>query len=319
MKHIKTIFLKSLESSRSKDMVCPHYIHVLCKFLEIIGYLNEFRFKRNWLNLLKKIYFIWFHCIHTTALISQLISTCTRSIRYVPEFLSRLLESFALYLFYLECLFILFQFKQLQGLMKFIENSFSTADECVLKRCNQRARKMVTTFLILSAVGLSGSFLETYFPLSQKEMDLVRYVYKRKYPERRFQTNFWIPFVDDSEFWCYEIIIHFELYWTITTWLMALTSVCYIPMFANYIEGQYIILRKYIEKIGHIHRDKKGHRIFYTNIIKKKVMYVGADNELRHRFKFKSMQEIEDIYQQNYCRQIIQFHQMIIRFQEQAS
>ncbi|KAL1459666.1 hypothetical protein WDU94_011623 [Cyamophila willieti] len=54
--------------------------------------------------------------------------------------------------------------------------------------------------------------LESLIPIVKDELDIRRYVYRIRYPERRLPYNTRIPFIDESESWAYEIIYVFQLY-----------------------------------------------------------------------------------------------------------
>ncbi|KAL1462901.1 hypothetical protein WDU94_014704 [Cyamophila willieti] len=82
----------------------------------------------------------------------------------------------------------------------------------IIQTSHARALLILRVIFVLSAITLSFSIIETYFPVSKEEIELLRYIYKRSRPERRLQTNFWIPFLDDSESPTYEIIFYVEFY-----------------------------------------------------------------------------------------------------------
>lgn len=287
----------------------PHLIGVLYNILEFIGHTNKIRFKSRWMNKAKHWYQVWFHLVAAIVLSSHLLSTCTRSIRYVPEFFQRLVEDLAFNLFYIDCLMYLFNYDKLQALVKFLETSFSMANKQVMQNCHYKAKVTIIVFILVGAFSMYGPFVETYFQISDKELEILRYVYQRKYPERRLQTNFWIPFIDDSESWYYEAIFIFQFYLFFMLVALASCSTCLIQLLVIYIEGQYSILSEYIEKIGTVHRDSRGNVIFYRDIIKNKIIYVNRKNYVRYKHE----------YEKDYCRQIVQFHQMLIRFQQQVN
>lgn len=136
---------------------------------------------------------------------------------------------------------------------------------------------------------------------------LPRYVYKRKHPERRLQTNFWIPYIDDSESWYYEAIFITEfylIYWIIVVGTVTMTA---IPVILIHLFGQYTILCQSIVKLAKERRDD-GKYVYYTNFEKGK--YVVSDKPMC-RMK-------REEYEQNYCHQLIRFHQKLIKFQDEV-
>ncbi|KAI5725880.1 hypothetical protein M8J77_021186 [Diaphorina citri] len=332
-------------------MAYPHAINTLCKLFDYIGYTNRHTSSR--LHKVKTIYSVCFHCLYITYLVSHFISTVTQSIRYLPEFLQRLVEDLAINSFYWECTFYLINYAEIQTLVHRMEKSFSTANQRTVESANRKATLTVVTFTILGTVALSGSILETYFPVSQQELDLLGYIYNRKFPQRRLVSTFWIPFIDESEACYYQVLYVVELYLLFYLLAMIVVSMSTIPLFIFYIESQYAILGEFIEKIGHIHRDAQGNRIVYTDIVRNESVRVCEDR-LRKDFSedrlgkdfsedrfskdfnedglskgvfedkdfplrkdLKRKAKLEEIYQEDYCRQIVKFHQMIVGFQNQ--
>ncbi|KAL1454362.1 hypothetical protein WDU94_010631 [Cyamophila willieti] len=166
----------------------------------------------------------------------------------------------------------------------------------------------ILIFVLVSAsIILSCSIVETYFPVSDQEIELLRYIYKRARPERRLQTNFWIPFLDDSESPTYEIIFYFEFYLIILIILAATVSISGIPLLVIYLRGQYEILYHHVKLIGRTHKDQFGDVIYYTNF------ETGSFLKLKARSQWKVNQ---DVYNQYYCHQVIKFHQKLIGFQD---
>ncbi|KAL1450986.1 hypothetical protein WDU94_003288 [Cyamophila willieti] len=161
--------------------------------------------------------------------------------------------------------------------------------------------------LVSASIILSCSIVETYFPVSDQEIELLRYIYKRARPERRLQTNFWIPFLDDSESPTYEIIFYFEFYLILLIILAATVSISGIPLLVIYLGGQYDILYHHVKLIGRTHKDQFGDVIYYTNF------ETGSFLKLKPRSQWKVNQ---DVYNQYYCHQVIKFHQKLIGFQD---
>ncbi|KAL1451956.1 hypothetical protein WDU94_006281 [Cyamophila willieti] len=79
---------------------------------------------------------------------------------------------------------------------------------------------------LLSSVGA------TIIPLSSDEVDIRRYVYRTKHPERRHPSTIRVPFIDESESWYYEIIYFFELY-CLTYFTVLITNMIVVYIFAN--------------------------------------------------------------------------------------
>lgn len=306
------------ESDAETSSTYPQTIRVFYKLLEAIGHTNKVRFNSKWLNKLKCSYFIFFHSIIIISLLSHLISTFTRSIRYLPEFFHAFCEDLVFNIFYFDCNLFLFNYNELQAMVRFMETSFCVANEGVVQKCSRRGKATLITFLIIGAVAVSGSILETISPVSEKEVELIRFIYQRKHPERRLQTNFYVPCIDDSESWYFEAIYTTQLYLIALMIIAVAIATSLIPTLVIHIEGQYSILCDYVAMIGRVHIDHNGKRIIYTDIMKNEVIRVGLQKKCPKESNFKLDQKKEELYQQDYCRQIVKFHQMLIRFQEQV-
>ncbi|KAI5725638.1 hypothetical protein M8J77_018006 [Diaphorina citri] len=300
-------------------MVYPHSVGTILKILEWVGFTNHSRCQVKWKNILKTVYFVSFHFLCIISLISHLLSTTTRSIRYLPEFFQRLMEDISGYLFYVDNLLYIFRYKELQSIVSFMETSFCTTNRRVVRYYYRRGNLIMIVFALVHTIVISGTIIETYFPVSEKELELLRYVYQRKYPERRLQTNFWFPFIDDSESWYYEVIFYAEFYLIFIITVLTVSSICLIPMLITYTEGQYTMLSHFVEKIGQPHLDKQGRRIMYTNLIRNEYVYVASCYErgkLVGTSSWIDKEKVEHLYEKSYCRQIVRFHQMLIQFQE---
>lgn len=303
----------------------PHTIGLYYRILEIIGHTNKVKFNLEWQNKLKLGYFILFHWFAASSCLSHLISTFTRSIRFVDEFLHRLFEDFAFNLFYFDCNIFIFRYDEVQAMVKYMETSFSMSNEKIVQKCNKKGKTTLLLFLIIGAVATSGSILETFFRSTEEEMDMIRYVYHRKHPERLLQTNFYVPFVDDSESPYYEIIWITELLMISLVNFAIGVSGSFVPTLVTHIEGQYEILCSYVENLGRIHLDEDENRIIYTDIINNQILRINDEKKFRGNFevfrysgKCTLDPKIEELYQQDYCRQIVKFHQVLIHFQEKV-
>uniref|UniRef100_A0A8D9AD41 Odorant receptor n=1 Tax=Cacopsylla melanoneura TaxID=428564 RepID=A0A8D9AD41_9HEMI len=291
-------------------MTFPYSLKFFVKFGQVIGFLSRYEFKKKWQNQLMRIYCFVFNLIAVTALISHLLSTATRSIRYLPEFCQRLFEDLAFYLFWGECVFYKVTLNRFDKLMNFMHQHFSTANMQIVQSSHARAMFFLRLVFILTVASLSFSIIETYFPVSDEETELLRYIYKRARPERRLQTNFWIPFLDDSESPTYEIMFYLEFYLIFLIAVSSTVSFAAIPMLVTYMEGQYEILYLHVKMIGSVHRDHYGDVIYYTNF------ETGSTFKLNPRSDWKINQVVYDRY---YCHQVIKFHRKLLRFQDKVS
>ncbi|KAL1457063.1 hypothetical protein WDU94_001736 [Cyamophila willieti] len=93
-----------------------------------------------------------------------------------------------------------------------MQGRFSQANRAVVQAAVWNECGYFCAVVVIGTFTVCGSIIETYFSVSKEEIEHLRYIYKRSHPERRLQTNFWVPFVDDSESYYYEVIFHVEFY-----------------------------------------------------------------------------------------------------------
>uniref|UniRef100_A0A8D9E9A1 Odorant receptor n=1 Tax=Cacopsylla melanoneura TaxID=428564 RepID=A0A8D9E9A1_9HEMI len=197
--------------------------------LQLMGLLDWEPFQQKWKNKCATIYKRTVHCVIIIALVSHFISTTTRSIRYMPEFYQRLVEDLAFNMWYMECVAYVKHDKQLIKVMKCMKTTFSKANRAVVKDCELKDKVYFWFIFIATTCTICGSILETYIPMPQEEIDLMAYVYKRNRPDRRLQTNFWIPFIDDSESYYFEVLFHVEFYLIFLVIIMGTVTLSAIP------------------------------------------------------------------------------------------
>ncbi|KAI5696529.1 hypothetical protein M8J75_014101 [Diaphorina citri] len=319
---------------------------LLYKTLEIIGFVNRVQLRYSWLNKLKTLRHMMFHIFTAAGMISHFISTTCVARRYMPEFYQRLFEDITSCVYYFDCMFYLLNYDRIHALIKFMDTSFCYANDKVVTTCVRRMRLLFIVVLIRNTITMIAVVAETQKPVSQEEIDVLAELYHDKYPERRVPVRYWLPFIDESESWYFEAILTFAFYQFTMVAVMANVCICSIPMIVLVINAQYTILAEYVEKIGHEHRDEEGRRIRYTNIITNEIVYVEEEgrNQGSRRYEEKLAADIvkdneiiyvrelseqneprkqiqvkgdmaEEEYQQDYFRQVLQFHQMMMDFQ----
>lgn len=293
----------------------PHSIQRTLKFLQAVGLLNQSHYQSKWKARLWELYFQFTHIIFSIAIADHWVSTWVRSIGYLPEFFQRITEDFFFTLYYLQSMVIFTQYNSIQSLIKHMERNFSFANAQVVRRANRKANMIFYVFFFAMILAFTMAFLEPRFPLSAEETEMIRHTYNRKQPERRMPTNFWLPFVDDSDSYYFEFLFAMQIYLVILL-LVAGCTVSFMPMFIVYIESQYEILGEFIEKVGHIHTDGHNNLILYTCLRRGEFLYVS------HLIPDMSTPELRTLYREYdavYCRQIIRFHQMLVVFQRKVS
>ncbi|KAI5700682.1 hypothetical protein M8J75_001969 [Diaphorina citri] len=285
-------------------MVYPQPLKKLCFYLEFIGYVNFNRFQKPWQNKCMTIYCNTMHILGLIAIASHLISTITRARRYMPEFFQRLFEDLGFNLYYMECLIFKWNYERLNNLMTCMENKFSTVNSNVVRECQRKEKCIFYGFLVLAACTMGATMIEACLPLSQKELDILAFVYQRKNPERKLPSNFWIPYIDDSVSWYYEILFLCQFYMGYLIVIMATVTMTTIPLIVTHLEGQYIILCQNIMDIS-----RPGPNDYVINKLEK-----NKPNKLK---RLRQIVTQRKLYQQRYCRLLVQFHQKLLRFQDE--
>ncbi|KAL1456347.1 hypothetical protein WDU94_001084 [Cyamophila willieti] len=299
-------------------MVTVSYI---CTLFERFGMINFHQYGSKWRHNVQKVYtygLFWLFVVRGSC---QCYNVVTRATRYLPELIQVLLEmtilAFIIYIAY----FFQKGHEQLTFLSHFMDNVFSKADRSIIQKCHRYSNMACLAFFAAVSLAVVGSFLETFIPLSKSELDIRRKVYRTKYPERRLPYNMRIPFVDESESWAYEtiyvidMIVMFYFIWWVSL------SVSLVPVMIIHVKGQYEILCKYICIVGKPHADSYGNNIFYSNIVRNEC-YIKLYTAPRGKKKLISRTERllrRKKYEQNYLRQIIEFHKHLVTFQKKVS
>uniref|UniRef100_A0A8D9EE66 Odorant receptor n=1 Tax=Cacopsylla melanoneura TaxID=428564 RepID=A0A8D9EE66_9HEMI len=276
-------------------------------FWQFIGYFQHF---------LVGIY-IFFHFLSSTG----------RSIRYMPEFFQVFYED-CINLFGLIFLQIAYHFyADIKSVANFMETSLSNADKKVTEMYQKKA-KLVLCVLVMSVGGaLAATLFEKLLPLSEHDLDMLRFIYRTKHPERRLFVNVWIPFIDETESGYFEVIYALELVSFVLLHLTVITIGGLLPVSIAHIEGQYTILSTYVEKIGRIHRDVRGNTVYYTNIENNEYVTKQLTKPaVRLRLPSKKIQiqnhqrelHKELLYERLYFRQVVMFHQKLNTLQSKV-
>ncbi|KAI5752863.1 hypothetical protein M8J77_021237 [Diaphorina citri] len=149
------------------------------------------------------------------------------------------------------------------------------------------------------------------------DLEIQRLVYRTKHPERRQQYNIRIPFIDETESWAYEIIYLFETYLNVMFICLYSVYVTLFPVIITHFCAQYEILCKYLVMLGEEHRDSDGNVIFYSNIERNEFSIKMYKSLKQNRTALKKELVKQEDYEINYLRQIINFHQKLLGFQDE--
>lgn len=299
----------------NEKMIGVRYMRKILEAFAIIDYNTS---EPAWKHKLQLIHVYIFNTLSILISSAHLLSTVTRSIRYVPEFCQVLLDDFLILTVFFIRLVFRARRKQLKLLIDNMENSFSTADRGIIEKCHQKQYITCLVFFTINCTGVVSGFLEVFLPISDVEYAILQYVYRTKHPERRLPFNLRFPYIDESEYWTYVFLYAFEACMTLNYIIWSSACVALVPTLIIHLCGQYEILAMYVEKIGTQHRDQWDNLIFYTNI--KNNEYVTFKPKKRmNRMKPKArVQYDKHLYDKHYLRQIIQFHREIVEFKKRV-
>lgn len=282
--------------------------------------MNFHRFDSVKRNRLQNVYVFIQTCLSVFYITFQTWNVITRATRYFPELVQTFFENFLQWV----VLYVLIYFRTIYRniiVMQDTMNDLCKLHNPVMEKCHRTANIVLLSFICAVSFALAGSILETMIPLSESELEIRRNIYRtNKYPERRLPYNTHIPFIDESVSWSYEIIYVYQIYIILCFIVSSSFMVSIVPISMVYVRGQYEILCKYIQMIGQDHRDSLGCKIFYTNIEKNEysiklyspILPKNKQNKMKvQREKLRAQIR----YEQNYVRQIVKYHQKLLRIQ----
>ncbi|KAL1449012.1 hypothetical protein WDU94_000255 [Cyamophila willieti] len=275
----------------------------------------------------------WFHmsfCV--VAIISHFLSTILHSVHYLPEFFSCLLEDVTIICTAVIILAFQYRIDFIRSVIHFMETKFSTVDPKILAECHRKMLTTVKLFVALFMCVMAGLLAQWLTPMTEDELKLREALHGSKRQARRLMVNLWLPGLDETESWTYELLCLVQAYLAVTCALWSYVFfVTIFPMIVINAEGQMKILCRHIEMLGSPHKDSEGNQIFYTHF--ETNTYVSVSSVLNFRTwsaspnSRKTTQELELLkrinvnklraYEREYLKQLIRFHQNLLTFIEQ--
>lgn len=245
--------------------------------------------------------------------------TITKCSRYKPDLVKALFEDS----FLVACFFAIFCFnfnrKQLLDVIELLENVFSKTDMIAIQKCEFYCKIIfIIIFTLFNAVACLY-VTEVFLPLSAKELEIRRIVYNTNNPERRLPYHFVVPFIDEADLWIHWPLFVYGIYMIVLNICLLSLSTTFIPITLLHLQAQYKMLAKHIAKIGEKHMDSMGKEIFYTNIVSSAFHSVSTKDKNGKAFDAATLRRRKEIYELNYIKQIVQYHQNLIIFQEKVS
>lgn len=245
-------------------------LNLLIKTLRALGTVNSNgESKKHGLKFfLLNIYQYLVHLSMILQLLLHFLSTILRSSRNFSEFSQFIMQDVLYFMLYWVLIFYTRRIPQLKELDRLL-GGLSRADENVVKKCIKKTKLFIFINSFWTIFFYSASVLEALVPMSAEYNEMRRIVYRVENPQRRLPTNIYLPFVDESRSYYYELFFVFQIYVLVILWSIPICMIStYIPILFIYIEGQYEILAKYAEQIGKRHYDVNKNGIFYTDIEK---------------------------------------------------
>lgn len=248
---------------------------------------------------------------------THLHTTLTKCSRYKPEFFEALFEDS--YIISGSAAILTFNLchKELLHLMRFMEKSFSKADPVVIQSCQSNCK---IVFAVISGFIVSSMCLyvtESFLPLSEEELAIRRMVYDTNHPERRLPYHFAFSF-NEEDVWKFWVTFACELYIILLNGSILTLCTTFIPIVLLSLQAQYKILAKYIAKIGQKHINESGNEIFYSNIEKNDFYCVIRIDKSGRKIDRRVMLKRRRCYEQHYIKQIVRYHQKLLRFQDEV-
>uniref|UniRef100_A0A8D9ED10 Odorant receptor n=1 Tax=Cacopsylla melanoneura TaxID=428564 RepID=A0A8D9ED10_9HEMI len=287
----------------------------ICQILQYGGRVNLHQHKSKWKSTLQDIYVFIQETLYTLCALSHLFSAITRGVRYLPEFFQALCDNMIFWYLNCYCFYYHIRNRKLCHIIELTENTFTKADQQIVQKYHKRSNLFsIVLFIVVFSSSMFTIFLETVMPIPQNELEIRRYVYRTAHPERRHAGPVRIPFLDESKSWTYEIIYVLQMYILAihSVWATCLSSI--VPVMLMHIQGQYEILCKYISMIGKEHRDIVGNRIFYTSIERNEYVIESTPPVKRRNTQNRinrMPRRNKQIYEDDYLRQIVKFHQKL--------
>ncbi|KAL1457798.1 hypothetical protein WDU94_007992 [Cyamophila willieti] len=254
------------------------------------------------------------HSLLLLFLCFHLNSTINRSVQYLPECFQIILEDIYFFSMVGTLLYVRICDDQIEELLSIMERSFSRAVPKVFRKCEIVSKLLIILFGIQFTLVILDVVGEALLPLSARDLEIQRLVYKTKHSERRLPFHVLIPFIDETESWTYGILFVLQVYISLLIIIVSIITFTAVPIMVFNLYGQYKILSKYVEKIGKEHRDALGNCIIYSNIETNTFFYIKKERETLRNGK-----KLKEVYERNYIKQIVRFHQKLLLFQKKVS
>lgn len=294
-------------------------MELIWKVIKGLGFVDPQPDKRGWRANLSRLFVYLRHASVVLFIFLHFLSTICRSIRYLPEFFQLLYEDLICAFSYTCIVFIYNHYDDIKTWRNTMENFFKNTPPHITEPCERKSKIIVIVLGVSMASILVVNFFEKYFPLSEEEFSIMKFTYRTKYPNRRLYVNVWIPFIDESEYWYYPVIYLLELYPLMLLLISIVVIKPFLIVLIIHLEAQYKILRSYVEKVGHIHKDSQGNVVFYTNIEANEYVCLFNVDRPGTRDDPKDMRRRYDEYEHMYVRQLLKYHQKLFKFESEVS
>ncbi|KAL1457028.1 hypothetical protein WDU94_001705 [Cyamophila willieti] len=106
-----------------------------------------------------------------------------------------------------------------------METSLSNANKEIIQKCKKKANITLFGVSVSLVIAIALNSFDKLHSLSEKEIEELKFIYRTQQPGRRLLFNVWVPFVDETKAWYYEVIFALHL------WPMALLHLYNTGMF----------------------------------------------------------------------------------------
>lgn len=183
------------------------------------------------------------------------------------EFLQRLFEALAMFMFVTVGFLIKLKLGAILTLYSYLKNKIiAKANKNIYDSCKRKVILILRVNLILCICLVVGFILDTWLPITPRRMELMKSLYHLKPPYRKLPQMVRIPFVESYSLPVYVVFYLLETHASV----LCLASLYFISSleitFTVPLTGQYEMLCEFVRLIGREQRDGNGERMFYTDV-----------------------------------------------------
>ncbi|KAL1455863.1 hypothetical protein WDU94_000635 [Cyamophila willieti] len=219
-------------------------IRFVYRTLQVLGFFPIDVHLSGWKSHLH-VFFKWFHislCIFIS--VFHCLSTILHSVHHLPEFFSCLIEDVTIIGVLIIVILFRYRMDRVASIIHFMETCFSTVDASVMAESRRKALTTVIMFVALFLSVVAGILAEWLTPMTEDELKLREELHGTKRQARRLLVNMWIPGLDETESWTYEVLCLAQIFKDISIGV-------FLTMIANYFNISIVLYQLVTIKSGH--------------------------------------------------------------------